>query len=978
MIIDKKTSLLVDKQLPQFIKDNSDYSNFVLFLKAYYEWLESANASNNQISTANTTGQGVTFATKNLLSYKNVDNTIDGFIDYFKNDFLPYFPKDALISQEQAIKAAKQLYQSKGTPSSYQFLFRVLFNSDFNVFYTKDAVLKPSDGIWYVAKSLKLATSDPNFRAEAIKQYRIFGETSLSIATIENSVLAGNKTELFVSNIERLFQSGEYVKVIDQNNQDVYFLNGQVVASTTPNAEVLRAKVVGQISSITIDPNNRGLTYNIGDPVIVYGGLNTTEGHGATAEVSDTTKGSVKSIKVTAGGYGYTADPQTLITIISSGRGSQAVVTSLDPDAKKTANATLIPSDSLGLAWNTHINANTYAFLPNHPTANQTWTMANALTMTTFTTYPIGSVIVTQPGSGITGVPTAVAQSLYLTDYATYPTADLSNLGILAPIQIINGGNGYQANDKITISGGAGYGAFANVISVAANGMIQTVSYVYSQSNNQTYPLGGMGYKKTDKNITATVTSANNQASGAQLFVPGILGDGAQFIVDTDRAGSITAIKINDPGEDYSATPNVSLKVQDIVVSNVSIANLPKIGDTVYQGANINVAVYQATVNSVSLLQPFNDPTQSLYSLRVFNYNSNPNPAQNLRIEKVVGQINMTMANSNFGGTYGNFNQYGYINYGDGSAKATAKFLNGLVVSQGQYLNQQGQPSSFSVLQNDQYNNYTYELTVSKEIEKYRSVLKNLLHPSGMHIVGRMVDRVEVYNNTSLQEALYVGRPFYATVGGIGETGATATMVANFDNASNNIIQFNNIPLSVNLANVIFAGSSFIKLSTPKGNVYSRAVSVDYTHNKVTLMANTWLTFANVANITGIANTKQINITGLTGTYDIINNGKYSNTSYPLKDIVSSGDRIQVANNSVLTVDYVDYTTNNGIIYTTSNLSSNVTSTLAVSRTLTANSDLVYDQIHLYGPIGTTYIPELATEDGRILTTEDGKIILLG
>jgi len=36
----KKTSLSVRSQLPGFIRDNPDYNNFVLFLEAYYEWLE--------------------------------------------------------------------------------------------------------------------------------------------------------------------------------------------------------------------------------------------------------------------------------------------------------------------------------------------------------------------------------------------------------------------------------------------------------------------------------------------------------------------------------------------------------------------------------------------------------------------------------------------------------------------------------------------------------------------------------------------------------------------------------------------------------------------------------------------------------------------------------------------------------------------------------------------------------------------------
>ena len=128
----KKTSLLIQSQLPGFVKDDPDYANFVLFLEAYYEWLE----QNNNLTTRS----------KNLLSYKDIDSTTDEFMNYFVNEFLQYFPAETLISQEQAVKYAKQLYRTKGTPASYKFLFKILYNSDFDYFYTKDAVLKPSDG----------------------------------------------------------------------------------------------------------------------------------------------------------------------------------------------------------------------------------------------------------------------------------------------------------------------------------------------------------------------------------------------------------------------------------------------------------------------------------------------------------------------------------------------------------------------------------------------------------------------------------------------------------------------------------------------------------------------------------------------------------------------------------------------------------------------------------------------------------------
>jgi hypothetical protein len=78
-----KTSLLIPHQLPAYSRDDPSYANFVLFLQAYYEWMEQEG--------------GVTNRAKNILNYTDVDNTTNEFIDYFVNDFLPFFPKDLLI-----------------------------------------------------------------------------------------------------------------------------------------------------------------------------------------------------------------------------------------------------------------------------------------------------------------------------------------------------------------------------------------------------------------------------------------------------------------------------------------------------------------------------------------------------------------------------------------------------------------------------------------------------------------------------------------------------------------------------------------------------------------------------------------------------------------------------------------------------------------------------------------------------------------
>ena len=122
----QKTSLLIPSQLPEFVRDEPSYANFVLFVQAYYEWLEENG--------------NVTDRTKNILNYKDVDKTTSEFLDYFTNDFLSYFPKEILADEKKVIKIAKELYQSKGTPASYQFLFKVLYGTDVDFFYTKDFI----------------------------------------------------------------------------------------------------------------------------------------------------------------------------------------------------------------------------------------------------------------------------------------------------------------------------------------------------------------------------------------------------------------------------------------------------------------------------------------------------------------------------------------------------------------------------------------------------------------------------------------------------------------------------------------------------------------------------------------------------------------------------------------------------------------------------------------------------------------------
>jgi hypothetical protein len=934
----QKTSLLVSSQLPEFIRDNPSYDNFVLFLKAYYEWME---LNNNPLDRS-----------KNLMNYVDVDKTTDEFIDYFYNEFLVYFPKDILGDKRKVAKIAKELYNSKGTPASYEFLFKVLYNSPVNFFYTKDAVLRASAGKWYSSKSLNLDTQDPNFLL--CKSYYAFGETTQSLSVIENVMYAGSKTVLYISNVERGFNSGEYIRILDNHYQDVLF-----------NGAPLRAKVVGQVTQVNIDENNRGHLYNPGDPVIVYGGLNSNTGIGASASVQSTTKGSITSIRVVDEGYGYRVAPNTLITI-SGGSTATATVTGVDTDPNKTSNVSLVPINTIGNQANIRLNSNNYNFTANI-TANLNCSLVNAFSFISFTTYPISAIVLDQSGSGFSTAPTVVADSLYQTDN-TAIVANIRTLGILAPIQIQNAGKGYRANDTIILNGGSGYGAHANITSVNANGSIVSVRYTYTNpsSNIQYYPLGGIAYNKGDLPVVSIV-SGNVAAANAVLTVPGILGDGALFSTTIDAGvGAIFSIQVNNPGKDYVSQPGVSVRVQDICVSNVSILNLPSKTSPAYQGTNFASATYTSYVDGLTSLISQPNSANSLYNLRVYNYNTDIDPTKPLKIDTGSGTITLKVA-TNYA-SYNAASQYtsnGTISYGDGSAQASAAFLNGLVTSQGQYLDTTGHLSSFDVLQSQDYNDYTYEITLEKEIAKYKNILLNLLHPTGMKVLGRYVMKSEVKSNfTEVLAANYGHTLGYYT----GNPGSSITMVSDFTNASNNLVQFNSLS-GANLQGILVPGNSLRMTDDYGFTITSDVVSINAA-NTVTITDNVWLTYANVAYITANSGANVINITTITNSYDIINNGNYTNPYNKLIDIVRVGDKVLVANNTQKTVTSINSA--NGKIYVDSNFANNSVSLLSVNRTFTTTN------VQIFGPIGTQYFPQLITEDSIILITEDGNTILLG
>ena len=275
-------------------------------------------------------------------------------------------------------------------------------------------------------------------------------------------------------------------------------------------------------------------------------------------------------------------------------------------------------------------------------------------------------------------------------------------------------------------------------------------------------------------------------------------------------------------GEDYISAPNVSLRVRDLVVKNVSINDLVKTDEIVYQGTSLQSSVFKANVASINLLESDGNPLDSKYILRVYNYTSNTKTNLQLKVtDRTEGLPNLYLDLVTSYDTLDASGSYIFKNgirtYGNGAAVATARFLNGLIVGQGQYLNDDGFPSSFQVLENEDYNSFSYQLIVEKSFRAYKDILYSLLHPSGTKVIP--INLLKANSKIDTTEEVHYSNThtlYYYT----GNAGTVGNFYATFDKPSNNIIKFTGLS-GANLSEIMPVGTT-ISLTSEKGpNVIS-------------------------------------------------------------------------------------------------------------------------------------------------------------
>jgi hypothetical protein len=369
----EKLSILVKDQLPDFIRDS--YDTFQAFLIAYYEFTE----QNTEVQ----------YAIQKSESYKDIDETIDSFVDYFIKDYAYNLPNSVFLNQqfqditltdsniESKRAFAKHLleyHSAKGSEGAAKLLFRLLFDDEITFYYPKDDLLKPSDGTWQTAKTIHLY-DDVNSNILVYAGSYAEGVESEAIAVLDGdySVKSFPSSNLI------------YEMSIDNSSLSGTFVLGEQIAiksanATTGNLEIVKTvKALNVISSVTIIDG--GVGYTKGS--IIFDGSTAV---GLVSAVTST--GKIKEIGViqpTTGTSNYNANSVVSLTISGtplnySGKfesNSNVAVIVLFDDTGNSIPHSFTTADTINVQFTSGIIADANLYTVNSVLSSKRFTIAN-------------------------------------------------------------------------------------------------------------------------------------------------------------------------------------------------------------------------------------------------------------------------------------------------------------------------------------------------------------------------------------------------------------------------------------------------------------------------------------------------------------------------------------------------------------------------------------------------------------------------
>ena len=265
------------------------------FLTLRSDKLPDFSLAKTKYATVSTKPNAV-FLTRNFFDIKDIDNTFDEYVVYFKEKYLKHLQFKTITNTKTLIKHSLDLYRSKGTERSVDLLYKIVFGKPAKVYYPGTDLFRLSGGDWFIPNYLELSLSSAN---KNLINKQVVGTQSGAIAFVEEiirRIVAGKVIEIaYISAIRGNFITGE----------KVYLSDNSLKIEDCPT-------VIGSLNQILVDVNGAGLNFTQNEIINVT----SARGVGGKAKVLSiaNTAGKV-FFELADGGYGYANTIQVSNTI---------------------------------------------------------------------------------------------------------------------------------------------------------------------------------------------------------------------------------------------------------------------------------------------------------------------------------------------------------------------------------------------------------------------------------------------------------------------------------------------------------------------------------------------------------------------------------------------------------------------------------------------------------------------------------------
>ncbi len=632
MSVEGKLSSLVENQFPAFYKEEGP--KFLAFIKAYYQYLE-------------TTGKQQDIQ-RNLKNYKDIDDTLDEFIKYFRSELMPEIPNDALADKKLLAKRIKDLYTTKGTIDSYKLLFRILYDEDVEVNFPADQMLKVSDGDFRIDRYL---TTHHDPRSYTFIGKTIKGTDSQAEGLVEDvkRLVAKNRDidQILLSNVKGSFNHLEAVQLKDSPASGGYApiveCGIRRIAITTGGGQYEKGDIVDIISSktgafakaVVVDTNDlqSKVNFNITDGGSGY--VTTEEDQGTIVEYIGGVGTSPATFKILTGDLTDTF----ALSLNTNKFGSNTVFGATAPRVTyrdtslgimNTHANTLLCSPDFGfreanenLVSGTNFRTNANAVIVLHNTSDPGVVVGDSLFGVTSSANAIVKAIRRTYDASLDNVVLAVDtfRNFQANETVKKTTSTGATVGTIKSsggffantigyhvVQVANtdGGGGIQQGDEIVGMRSGAFGVVKKILDITAsntydhsgNGSadrkVITMQVTANTTANTTSqfdagPMRAFLTKEGIRKVNSSVVVGNNvvQTSNGQVEnIHTTLNDSLLFVNST--VGTIARLSNRIGGQNFTKAPEVKVENRNVAALGIGEAYLTVQYDNANFGTGIN------------------------------------------------------------------------------------------------------------------------------------------------------------------------------------------------------------------------------------------------------------------------------------------------------------------------------------------------------------------------------------------------------